>query len=461
MKVWAQQISIALSGVSLFLALCPRTYDDRSAGQKPFRLHTWPKLLRFPVFWIGILFFLYIVVGALNPAWDYQTDGTSWWMMKIDHVLWLPAGVRVPFSMWGPWRMLMIYGSAWMTICAVWTGFTRRRSFQSAFIVLSVNAFVLACLGLAQRGTGASKIFWLWTPPESYFVSSFIYKNHAGAYFCILLSLTIGMAFWLHERGVNRLDKSSPAGLFAFFAAAVAMIVFYSYSRTATLLMAVFILFAFALLLWHAAFRPSGGTGSRVMVSILAITLIAFVGIGITSLKTEYFVQQIIDLQRVIDQERPEARPQAALATWEMAKDRPYTGWGIGSFRFMFPAYQARHPQIFTAHGRRLFFEHAHNDYLELLAELGIAGLAILIAGGAYVGIRLTALSFWCHALPLCVVIGCVLTLVHSIVDFNFYNPAVLTTWFVLILGMIRWLEMGQTTSERDLDTKISRKNSQ
>ena len=444
MKEWSQFISLALSGCALLFALLPRNYDDRSDGQPAFRLQTWPRLLRFPIFWLGLLLFVYITVGALNPSWVYATDGTSWWMVKVAANAWLPAGVQVPFEMWGPWRMLLIYASVWMLVCAVWTGFSRRHSIQAVLLALSGSAVLLACLGLAQRATAATKIFWLWEPPHgASFVASFIYKNHAGAYFCLLFTLTIGLAFWLYERGVRRLDKSSPAGLFTFFAAVIAAVVFFSYSRTAALLVALFVLFAFGVFVWQSLRRFGGGAGRPVMPVVFATLLLGLFILGAASLPRVVFAERMVDLRRVMTNERFNDRPVVALATWEMAKDHPYAGWGAGSFRFIFPIYQQRYPEIFTARGLRLYYDHGHNDYLELLAELGFAGMAILLAGAIYAGSRLIAFSFWSQALPLCVVSGCSMTLLHSIIDFNFYNPAVQTTWFVLLFSLIRWLELG------------------
>lgn len=53
MKLWAQQIAFALAALAFVLALIPRTYDDRYHAGGNLRLYMWPKLLRFPIFWLG------------------------------------------------------------------------------------------------------------------------------------------------------------------------------------------------------------------------------------------------------------------------------------------------------------------------------------------------------------------------------------------------------------------------
>ena len=448
MRQWGQEISLGLSVVAFVVALSPRDYDETTGGQVPFRLYTWPKLVRFPIFWLGLAFLGYIVVQALNPAWVYQTDGKSWWMKKnLDSIEWLPSGVDVPIEMWGPWRMLMIYASVWLTVCAAWIGFTRRKSLQTLFSVLAGNAFLLAGLGIAERALGAKKIFWFWQPPASYFVSSFVYKNHAGAYFNLLLSLCAGLAYWHYERSQRRLDKSSPSGLFGFFGTAVAMIVFFSYSRTATILMFVFLIVALLLFFWNGFMKTASGNRPTFMLAVLLITFLAFVRIGLTSLRTEKVIERLSELREQFDFERVGTRTRAAEATWDMARERLLTGWGAGSFRFIFPIFQQHYPEIYADHNHRFYWDHAHNDYIEFLAEFGIIGVAIILAGSSYTALKMVKTYAWENPLTLFLSIGILVSVVHSIVDFNFYNPAILTTWCVLLYTLIRWSELEEVNS--------------
>ena len=440
-REWGQIISLVLAAIGFGVALTPRNYDEDTSGQVPFCLYTWPKLLRFPIFWLGLAFLGYIVVQALNPAWVYESGGESW-MRQIKHITWLPAGVQVPFEQGGPWRMLVIYASVWLSVCAVWIGCTRRKSLQVLFSVLAANAFLLAGLGIAQRALGATKIFWFWQPQYAYFVSSFIYKNHAGAYFNLLLSLCAGLAYWHYDRSERRHDKSSPSGLFAFFGTAVAMIILFSYSRTATLLMFAFLLLTFAIFIWRGLVKTGLGNRNKLMLLIGVIALTAFVRIGLVSLPTERFIESMERLQGDMRESRSGARLPAAQATWDMARDRLLTGWGSGSFMFNFPAYQQHYPAIFMPDGRRMVWEHAHDDYLELLAELGIIGTGILLVGLGYAFVTMFKVSTWRNPLALVLCMGLLVTAIHSIVDYNFYNPAILTTWCVLMFAMIRWVEL-------------------
>lgn len=445
MRVWSQWIGFALAVLTFACSLLPRNYSDPGGGQVPFRLYTWPKLLRFPFAWLGLALLGYITAQALNPAWRFETDGAGWWMQAIPHTAWLPTGVEVPFSRWGPWRMLMIYSSVWLTVCAAWIGFTRRRSFQILAATLAGNAFVLATVGIAQRALDTDKMFGFWKPPASYFVSSFVYKNHAGAYFNLLLALCAGLAFWHYERGQRRLDKSSPAGVFAFFGTAVAMIVFFSYSRTATLLMAAFLTITLGIFIWRMFLRRSPEQRSPLMLILLLVGFVAFARIGLVSLKTETAVEKMEEMQAMVATDGLGVRADATKATLDMAWAKPLTGWGSGSYRFLFPKYQQRYPTVFAGKdGKRMYWEHAHNDYAELFAELGFIGGGLLLLGLGFAAWKTATLGMWRNPLTLFLLLGCLMTLAHCYVDFHFYNPAILSTWWVLLFGAIRWAEIGE-----------------
>ena len=446
MHLWSQLVSLGFSCLGLIIALLPRTYPDAlSNPAAPFRFLPWPKLIRFPLFWLGLLFLAYILTQALNPAWRYTSDQRGWWMAPLPHLASLPSGVSVPFEKGGPWRMLIIYASAWATVCAAWIGFTRRRSLQLLFTTLATNAFILAIVGIAQRATEADKIFGFLKPPASYFVASFIYKNHAGAYFNLLLTLCAGLALWHYERGLRRLDKSSPSGLFTFFVTAVVLIVVFSYSRTATLLMFGFLLFAGAVFFWRQKRRPGAETRGPLVTGLVLLALASFIYLGLKSLRTEVFLDRMAQLRQQVEETGLGVRELSARATWQMAGDRLVYGWGSGSFQFCFPTYQQKYPTIFNENSRRLYWEHAHNDYAELLAELGLVGTGLIMIMVVYVCQRYLRAGAWRNPVALFAAAGCGLVALHSYVDFQAFNPAILITWCALWILMIRWSELEES----------------
>ena len=444
MHVWSQIVSVCLSGISFVLALIPRTYDgEMSSNSAPFRLMTWPKLIRFPIFWLGLLFLGYVLTQALNPAFRYATDERGWWWVSpIKHITWLPTGMDTPFAKANAWRALMIYGSVWLTVCSVWIGLTRRKSLQMLLTVLAVNGVALAVFGLVQRALSFDKIFGFWTPPANYFVASFIYKNHAGAYFNLMLTVCAGLAYWHYVSGQRRLEKSTPSGLFMFFTAVVTIIVLFSHSRASTLLMIVFQIVALViftvreLVLTPVDHRRPFATG------ILVVALSAFIALGIFTLRTESVYGRLKALATDDVAASITNRQLAAKATWDMFKSKPLTGWGAGSFRFAFPQFQQKYPPITAPWGTRLYWEHTHNDFLEYCAEFGIIGSGILLIALFAGAAGMLRVHFWENPASLLISAGLILTLAHCWVDFNFYNPAILISWCVLWPLLIRWTEL-------------------
>ena len=77
----------------------------------------------------------------------------------------------------------------------------------------------------------------------------------------------------------------------------------------------------------------------------------------------------------------------------------------------------------------QLLYDHAHNDYLELISNMGFAGFIIIIAGGACYLIVLTRI-FLRRRDPFVrgITIGCLggisYIILHSLTDFNLQIPA-------------------------------------
>ncbi len=98
MRQWGQWTSLGLSIVGFVIALIPRDYTEDHTGAGAFRLVCWPKLVTFPLFWLGLAMLVYVAMQAFNPAWIFVRNEKVWWMQAVAHVTWLPSGVRVPFE---------------------------------------------------------------------------------------------------------------------------------------------------------------------------------------------------------------------------------------------------------------------------------------------------------------------------------------------------------------------------
>lgn len=439
MRWWTQMFSLGFAVLGFAVALWPRHYTDRYTDGAAFRLLTWPKLIRFPIFWLGLALFGYITVQGLNPAWTYSMEKAGWRMLGLPHITWLPTGTRSPFLVGGPWRVLIVYGTAWLTVCSVWIGFTRRKTVQFFFTTLAVNAFALGIFGIVQRTIGNGLMYWFYRSPNSSFFSSFTYKNHAGIYFNLMLALAAGLAAWFYLRGLRRLEKSNPAGLFVFFAVLIAVDIVISYARGATIVMLA-LLSAVMLFFFYLQARQPGLMRRPVVIALLVLGFGAFAWTGFRALSAGEAWSR---MELLLDKGNPSVRSRqlATEASWDMLQANWKFGTGAGSFQFLFPIYQQHYPEI-VARGREHFFwKHAHNDFMEIPAELGLFGVVIITLSFGYWLLVLIRAYFWDNPLSLIVITGLLLVTASGWFDFPFENPAILLTWCALWPAVALWTQ--------------------
>ena len=447
MYIWTQIASLVLAVFGFAMAIWPREYTSVHTGGPEFKMAPWPRLFRFPLFWLGLAFLAYVALQGLNPAWRYESNSTQWWLNKAEHVSWLPSGIESPFARFNAWRALIIYSSAWLIACSIWVGLTRRMSVQYLLMGLAINGGVLAIIAAAQHFAGNGKILWFVTPPSgSLGFASFIYKNHAGAYLALMATVALALAYWYYDRGVRRMQKSNPAGVFAFVGLFIALMVIFSFSRAAMVLVIGYLAVA-GIALFLIRRRQDTGTGSPVVAVTLILVFIGFFYVALQSF-------EISQVFRRFDEFAKEGTNAPSALDREMARDAGkdmlranwLKGTGAGSFRFYFTEYAKNYPPIYN--GGNSFWEHAHCDWLQIPIELGLAGMLLLLACGGSIGLSLIRNFAWQSPLAVLLVLGCMMTLAHAWVDFPFQCPAILITWTTLPVSLALWLDL-ESKSER------------
>lgn len=66
MRVWAQFITLEFGVLAFVISLIPRHYRAELTHGPEFTVHPWRKLIRWPIFWIGLVFFVYVLIQALT-----------------------------------------------------------------------------------------------------------------------------------------------------------------------------------------------------------------------------------------------------------------------------------------------------------------------------------------------------------------------------------------------------------
>jgi O-antigen ligase len=121
-----------------------------------------------------------------------------------------------------------------------------------------------------------------------------------------------------------------------------------------------------------------------------------------------------------------------AKDTLTMARKHPLLGIGVGAFETAFPPYMTQ--------PSNLLWTHAHDDFVEGLAETGLAGGVLMIWGLAlffsrgFLHFRERMRTDW-GWIPVGAVVGVTGLLCHSLVDFNMRVSAN-AAWFVVCVAI-------------------------
>src|SRR5208282_3308176 len=165
----------------------------------------------------------------------------------------------------------------------------------------------------------------------------------------------------------------------------------------------------FALALWLLVKRRASRKPLLAVAGVLVLAILMVSWLGISQV-----LQRFSSLQTLETTERKRAAMRDGA--WRIFLDHPLNGTGLGTLPIVFPAYE-------TLYDGKIV-NHAHNDYLETLADTGILGAACCLwflvtlflgplrrlwRGGGAFG----------EALSLAGLLGCIGLLVHSLVDFN------------------------------------------
>jgi len=233
----------------------------------------------------------------------------------------------------------------------------------------------ISILGTIQLFTSGGKIFWWFDSGYPDAFGPFVYYNNYAAFAELLLPLAIYRALRDKRRGA----------VYAILAGVIYASVIASNSRAGAILCTA-LLFAVPTL---AVLKQTSGARHLMLTTgtLLAAAAVFTAVVGWGRL-----------LERLRYPDPFVHRREMLLSSLEMAKERPWMGFGLGTYQEAYPAYA-----LFDI-GR--IVNHAHNDWAEWLAEGGVPFLAItLVFAALTVGpaIRsvwgLGLLSVYLHAL--------------------------------------------------------------
>jgi len=293
-----------------------------------------------------------------------------------------------------------------------------------AIVVIGVALTVFAVL---QKLTWNGNLYWFYPlRPElasraSGIFGPYINKNHFSGYMELAIPLAMGFVLYKYSnaglrvngriKGLVEFSTSAefvPVVLYSLAATALSAAIFMTLSRGGVLGLVSSGLFFTAL----AAARKSLKRGGFA-VALAAAFMLAF-ALFMSWAGLERRLIEVADLDRI-------SRLDIWADSIRMWRDFPVTGIGLGAFNSVYRLYQSKYPLV--------TFEHAENDYVELLVEtgaLGAAAFASLICLFFYVTIRKwrSRHGGFVKCMALGGISSCVAIAVHSLTDFNMRIPA-------------------------------------
>ena len=171
--------------------------------------------------------------------------------------------------------------------------------------------------------------------------------------------------------------------------------------------------------------------------------------ISLLILSTPLVIAKLPKLQRELTTIRGvpiKARLLIYQGTLSMIKERPLLGSGIGNFSIFYPEYR-RPEQTIIQPPQEIMVKHAHNEFLEMGAEMGLIGMALFL--WIVVAFFKRGFSYF-KSMSDTIILGCLAglagILVTNLISVNlrFVSSAVLF-WFILGLTMA----LGERERER------------
>jgi O-antigen ligase len=310
---------------------------------------------------------------------------------------------------------LLLYPAYGMLVFVVTQTLRRTSQLRSLAWVVCGYGAVIAFFALLQGIAPNGKLYWTWPALHGGSIyGPYVNRNHYAGLMEMLAPFPIVLAASRFTHGNRKLTVAAIGAL-------MAGTIFLSGSRGGMLA------FALQMVVLVVLLRPHQKSWKQPLVlgTFLAVMIGLLVWLGGNEL-----TKRLVSIQTEAQQEiSGGVRLTIARDSLRMWLARPLLGWGLGTFPDVYPQFRSFYTTFFV--------NEAHNDYVQLLVETGLAGFAV--------GIWFLALTFrgardkledWTETvngtLTVAVLLGIVGILVHSFFDFNLQIPANAALFYVL-----------------------------
>jgi O-antigen ligase len=328
------------------------------------------------------------------------------------------VGVQLLAGITAYWYVTWQQGLLWAAygmIFFVATQSLRRTVWIRAFaLFFIIFGFLVAFFSIIQQFTWNGKLYWMVANRNSGMVYG-PYVNHSHYAGLMELLVPIPLVFAMMESW-----QRSVRVLFAFVALLMASTIFLSRSLGGIV--------AFVAQMAFVAIIAGLRDRSRRQV-LLLLVLGVLLTVWLVALSPGGIAERVARLHDPFGQSGAGDRLAIVKDSMKMVAQRPFLGWGLGTFPVVYPSFRSFYTNFFV--------NEAHNDYVQTAVETGLAGFAIACLFIAlFYRASLGKIEHWRTeirpAVRLAAVIGVSGILIHSFCDFNLQIPANAALFFAL-----------------------------
>ena len=272
---------------------------------------------------------------------------------------------------------------------------------------------VLGTTSILTALTSPFHLFWIVPVRFEQVFGPYVYRNHLAAF--AELSLPIALTYAIRDR------ERRP--LFALIAGILVASVITAQSRTGLILIVAELLAFLAIAAHKSWLTPSAAI--VIVSAILGATIVTGVS-GVTA--------------RFAEEHPYRVRLEILESTLDMARARPFTGWGLGSFRTVYPRFARIDPGVLV--------NEAHNDWAQWGAEAGAISVILLLAFAIW-AFRAGLRTGWA--------LGIAAVFCHALVDYPFEEPSLVL--LLMLLAGLAWSDAHSPETPRSHQRSVRRRS--
>jgi len=285
---------------------------------------------------------------------------------------------------------------------------------RSLALIFSVYGVALASFAMLQGISSNGRLYWFRQPSMGGWIyGPYVNHNHYAGLMEMLVPIPLVLS-------LTHLAHGKVRSVAAAAAAVMVGTIFLSGSRGGMLAIASELIILTALLVKQKrGLRTAIGIG---IFMVIVIGLLTWVGGGEA-------VKRMATVGPGHRELTSDIRASINRDGFHMFLKRPALGWGLGAFPVAYPQFRSFYTNFFV--------NEAHNDYLQLLVEMGLLGFATMVWFVITLFNRaVKKIGNWTGDISGAVTLSCLLglsgILVHSAVDFNLQIPANAALFYVL-----------------------------